>query len=90
MTRREQERELALAREMAEAAIAEHVLRVFTVALRLEHPTLDDDADTGDPDTLRLAREIVALARDLRRRVARYRAAVRAAIRDDDDDPLPF
>lgn len=88
MTRREQERELARAREMAEAAIADHVLRVFVVALRLEHPTLDDDDEHGDPDTLRLAREIITLVRDLRGRVARYGVAVRAAIRD--DDQLPF
>jgi len=88
MTRRERERELALAREMAEAAIADHVLRVFVDALRLEHPTLDDDVAPGDPDTLRLAREIVARVRDLRGRLVRYRAAVRAAIRE--DDPLPF
>lgn len=50
--------ELAVAPELAVVAITEHALEVLGDALRVEHPTLDDDFAPGDPPSLRVAREI--------------------------------
>jgi len=81
--------ELAAAPELAVVAITEHALEVLDDALRVEHPTLDDDFAPGDPPSLCAAREITDCAEELRGRLRRYRTAVRAALSAPEDD-LPF
>jgi hypothetical protein len=72
---------LAEAPELASLAIVEGALRTALVALRVEHPTLDDLAEPQEPPSLHRARRLVASAAALAVALRRYRVAVLAALR---------
>lgn len=82
-------RRLLAARELVEIALVEGCLDALDVALRLEHPTLEEPWARGDPNTLRGARALTHLAAALRRALVAYRRAVDAALAaEPGDDPL--
>ena len=74
-------RALAAAPELASLAIVEAALSAALVALRVEHPTLDDLAEPQEPPSLQRARRLVASAAVLAVSLRRYRVAVLAALR---------
>lgn len=74
-------RALAAAPELASLAIVEAALIAALVALRVEHPTLDDLAEPQEPPSLHRARSLVASAAVLAVSLRRYRVAVLAALR---------
>jgi len=74
-------RALAAAPELASLAIVEAALAAALVALRVEHPTLDDLAEPQEPPSLQRARSLVASAAVLAVSLRRYRVAVLAALR---------
>jgi len=81
-----QRRRLHAARELVEVVIAQTCLDALDVALRLEHPTLDQSARCGDPPTLKRARAVSRFAAALRGALDAYRKAVDAAL---DSGPVP-
>lgn len=82
-------RQLYAARELLELRLLVAALDAVSIALRLEHPTIDTLAEPTDPPTLRAARHLLARVRTLRGALRAYRAAVRRVIAEPDDD-LPF
>lgn len=80
---REERRRLHVARELVEIAIMKTCLDALDIALRLEHPTIDEPREPGDPPTLTRARHVTRHVDALRRTLTRYRAAV-----DDALDPI--
>ena len=80
---------LYAARELLELRLLLAALDAFSIALRLEHPSVDTCPEPTDPPTLRAARHLLARVRALRGALRAYRAAVRHAIAQP-DDALPF
>jgi hypothetical protein len=87
-------RYLAAAPELAVLAMLDRALMIAVQVLIAEHPTLaaHPAPPDHDPPSLREARRLVRAARTLRRGLARYRLAVRAALLapDSETDNLPF
>jgi hypothetical protein len=85
-------RRLFAAREIIVVDLADAALAALVIALQVEHPTLAELAPHGGPPTLRLARDLVRLARRLRLALRRYRDAVDEALGDmpQPDDDMPF
>lgn len=83
-------RRLHAARELVEVAIVETCLEALDVALRLEHPTLDEPGDVGDPQTLSRARALSRLAGALHGALDAYRRAVDDALASEPVEDLPF
>lgn len=73
-------RYLLAARELLEVALADASLDALDLALRLEHPNLDQRANFADPTTLRRARAVSRFAAALRGALDTYRQAVYAAL----------
>jgi len=86
----EQRRRLHAARDLIEIAIAKTCLDALDIALRLEHPTLDEPRACGDPITLSRARAVRRFAAALRGALTAYRAAIDYALDPiwPDDDQL--
>lgn len=72
-------RYLQAARDLLEVALADASLDALDLALRIEHPTLDERAKIADPVTLRRARTVSRFAGALRGALDEYRQAVYAA-----------
>ena len=84
-------RRLQAARELVEIAIVETCLDALDVALRLEHPMLDEPKTRGDPKTLNRARAVTHFAGALRGALDAYRHAVDDALdHPHGDNDLPF
>lgn len=79
----EERRRLSAARELVEIAIMKTCLDALDIAMRLEHPTIDEPMEAGDPPTLTRARRVIRRADALRRALTKYRAAL-----DDVLDPI--
>lgn len=87
----EQRRRFHSARELLEVAIARTCLDALDIAMRLEHPTLDEPKACGDPVTLNRARAVSRLVAALRGALAAYRADVDYALDPIwPDEHLPF
>lgn len=88
----EQRRRFHAARELVEIAIAEICLNALDIALRLEHPMLDEPKSCGDPPTLNRARAVSHFAAALRGALDAYRVAVDRALDTAHhvEDDLPF
>lgn len=82
-------RQLYAARELLELRLLVAALDAVSTALRLEHPTVDTLAEPTDPPTLRAARHLLVRIGALRGALRAYRAAVRHAIAEPEDD-FPF
>jgi hypothetical protein len=80
---------LYAARELLELRLLTAALDAASLALRLEHPSVDTLAEPTDPPTLRAARHLLARVGALRGALRAYRAAVRRVIAEPDDE-LPF
>lgn len=83
-------RRLYAARELVEVAIVETCLDALDIALRLEHPTLDEPKTIGDPKTLNRARAVSRFAATLRGALDAYRRAVDDGLASERADDLPF
>lgn len=84
---------LASAPELAALALLDDALVIAAAALFAEHPTLGHELrPDAEPPSLRQARRILVESERLARAIARYRAAVLAAIAPPpaDHEPLPF
>ncbi len=73
------------ARELVEARLTLAVLEAMTLALQIEHPTLDDFPEPNEPPSLRDARSVVHRAGGLRLAIRRYIRAVRDALGEQPD-----
>jgi hypothetical protein len=82
--------ELCAAPELLELRMLGAALDTLLLALRFQHPTLDEPAGQDEPPTLRAARRLVLRARTLRAELRSYRAALRVLLRNPPDDDLPF
>jgi hypothetical protein len=82
-------RQLYSARELLELRLLVAALDAVSIALRLEHPTVDTLAEPTNPPTLRAARNLLFQVGALRRSLHAYRRAVHRVIAEPDDD-LPF
>lgn len=82
--------QLCAAPELLELRMLGAALDTLLLALRFQHPTLDQPACQHDPPTLRAARRLVLRARTLRAELRSYRAALTALLRTPPDDDLPF
>jgi hypothetical protein len=82
--------ELCAAPELLELRMLGAALDTLLLALRFQHPTLDEPAGHGEPPTLRAARRLVLRARTLRAELRSYRAALTTLLRNPPDDDLPF
>lgn len=85
--------QLVHAPELAVLGVLEVALDVSVSALFAEHPTLVELGELSEPASLQRARRVLASVHSLRRALQRYRTAVLAAmsaVRDEDDDDLPF
>lgn len=84
-------RRLLTARELVVAHLVDDALAAFILALTLEHPTLEQPPTRGAPPTLRSARTLVRLARQLRKALVRYERAVDDSVAPfPTDDDIPF
>jgi hypothetical protein len=85
-------RRLFAAREIIMVDLADAAIASLVLALQVEHPTLAELAPRRGPPTLRLARDLVRLARHFRLALRRYRDAVDEALGDipQPDDDMPF
>ena len=81
---------LCAAPELLELRLLSAALETLLLALRFQHPTLDQHAGQDEPPTLRAARRLVLRARTLRAELRSYRAALRVPLRNPTDDDLPF
>jgi hypothetical protein len=83
-------RALCAAPELLELRILGAALDTLLLALRFQHPTLDETPGHDEPPTLRAARRLVLRARALRTELRSYRAALRNLLHSPPDDDLPF
>jgi hypothetical protein len=81
---------LCAAPELLELRMLAVALDTLLLALRFQHPTLDEHAGQDEPPTLRAARRLVLRARMLRAELRSYRDALRVPLRNPPDDDLPF
>jgi hypothetical protein len=82
---------LRAAPELALVDLLLHALGTALLALRAEHPTLDQPTGPREPPTLRHARVVARSATLLVRHLAAYRNAVVAVLAPaPGDDDLPF
>jgi hypothetical protein len=82
-------RQLYAARELLEIRLLVAALDAVSMALRLEHPTVNTLAEPTDPPTLRAARKLLVRVGHLRGALRAYRAAVRRVIAEPEND-FPF
>lgn len=85
-----QRRRLYAARELVEIAVVRAALDALDIALELEHPTISEINEAGDPPTLRRARAVARFATDLRCALVQYCKALDRAFDTVPDDDLPF
>lgn len=83
-------RRLYAARELLEFRLLVAALDAVSLALPLEHPTVDTLAEPTDPLTLCAARHLLARIRSLRGAVRSYGSAVDRALVAPDDDGILF
>ena len=81
--------QLYAARELLELRLLVAALDAVSIALRLEHPTVETLAEPTDPPTLRAARHLLVRVAALRGALRAYRRTVRRVIAEP-DDALPF
>ena len=81
---------LCAAPELLELRMLGAALDTLLLALRFQHPTLDEPAGPHEPPTLRAARRLILRARTLRAELRSYRAALRVLLHNPPDDDLPF
>ena len=81
---------LCAAPEVLELRMLGAALDTLLLALRFQHPTLDEPAGPDEPPTLHAARRLLLRARTLRAELRSYRAALRNMLRSPPDDDLPF
>lgn len=85
--------ELRAAPELVVVDVLARALDGVLVALRAQHPTLDEPTGPDEPPTLRRARRVASAAAKLAAQLAAYRLAVRAALAplpSADYDDIPF
>lgn len=85
-----QRRRLHAARELVEVSVVRAALDALDIALELEHPTITEINEIGDPPTLRRARAVARFATALRCALVEYCKIVDRALDDSPDDDLPF
>ncbi len=87
----EELRQLLIAPEMVVVDLLDHCLDALRLALLAEHPLLDDDlAAPDDPPVQRRARALLRHTSRLRRALDAYRHEVRAVLREDSRNDIPF
>jgi hypothetical protein len=82
-------RQLHAARELLEIRLLHAALDAVSIALRLEHPSVNTLAEPTDPPTLRAARDLLVRVGALRSALRAYRATVRRVIAEPEND-FPF
>jgi hypothetical protein len=80
--------DLSRAPELGSLALLEQALHISVLSLVAEHPTLQDDPGPNEPDSLRLARRLIASLSTFRNALSKYRDAVYRALCPPPPDPL--
>lgn len=84
-------RSLLAAPEMVVVDLLDHCLDALRLAMLAEHPLIDDDLSARDDAAVqRRARTVLRHGARLRLALHAYRREVRAVLRSDPRDPMPF